>query len=63
MALSRYAVGMRDEPAHDFRAFLDRAEPAGASPMAGIHIGLEQELKRLDNGCVLHPFLVHDGQP
>jgi hypothetical protein len=31
--------------------------------MAGIHIGLEQELKRLDNGCVLHPFLVHDGQP
>jgi hypothetical protein len=21
------------------------------------------ELRRLDNGCVLHPFLVHDGRP
>jgi len=40
-------AGMRDEPAHDLRAFLDRAEPTGASAMAGDHIGLEQEVMRI----------------
>ena len=34
-------AGMGDEPAHDLRAFLDRADPTRASVMPGGHVGPE----------------------
>jgi hypothetical protein len=38
---------MCDEPAHDLRAFLDRAESTGMPLMAGGHIGFEKEVMRI----------------
>ena len=38
---------MGDEPAHDLRALLDRADPTRASGMIGGHVGLEYEFMRI----------------
>ena len=40
-------AGMGDEPAHDLRALLDRADPTRASGMIGGHVGLEYEFMRI----------------
>src|SRR6185369_17692355 len=44
-------AGVGNEPRHDLRAFVDRAQPARTPRVPSLHVGLEQEIVRVALAC------------